>query len=78
MLHAIFNAYWEALTFELPRLEPGMTGWRRILDTSLASPDDLQLGGGAPPVDDGEYRVGPRSVVILASPRDTATQEVVA
>jgi glycogen operon protein len=78
VLHAIFNAYWEALTFELPLLEAGMTGWRRIVDTSLPSPDDLRLAGEAPAVDEGSYRAGPRSVVILASSRDTATQEVVA
>jgi hypothetical protein len=55
-----------------------MTGWRRIVDTSLPSPDDLRLAGEAPAVDEGSYRAGPRSVVILACSRDTATQEVVA
>jgi isoamylase len=69
VLHLILNAYWEALDFAVPPLEPGMAGWRRIVDTSLASPDDLSSAVDAPSVDGGTYRAGPRSVVVLASPR---------
>ena len=36
----MINAYWEALAFELPPTEEG-AGWRRWIDTSLASPDDI-------------------------------------
>ncbi len=69
VLHVILNAYWEALEFEVPPLESGMDVWRRIVDTSNASPDDLATLGDAPEVDGGVYRAGPRSVVVLASLR---------
>src|SRR5215471_11953238 len=38
-LHMIMNAYWEPLDFELPAPEPDK--WRRWIDTSLESPDDI-------------------------------------
>ena len=43
-------------------------GWRVLVDTSLASPDDVRQFAGAPAVDGPAYRVGPRSVVLLARP----------
>jgi isoamylase len=61
--HLILNAYWEPLTFELPKLERGT--WRRWIDTSLDSPDDVVPWEKAPPVQDGAYRVSDRSVVML-------------
>jgi len=64
-LHLIMNAYWEPLDFELPRAtedEP----WRRWIDTSLASPEDIVPWDTAAPVaNPGLYRTGPRSVVVL-------------
>ena len=72
-LEVIFNAYWEALDFELPR--PGDDGepWRRVVDTSLDPPDDIAVGPAEPvEVTGATYRVGPRSVVVLAAPRDPA------
>ena len=42
-LHLIFNAYWEPLDFELPPPAPTPRGWRRVIDTSLASPDDIAV-----------------------------------
>jgi glycogen operon protein len=67
LLHAMFNAYWEALTFELPhsagdRLQP----WRRCLDTALPAPDDIQRWQDAPGVTTPAYTVQPRSVAVLA------------
>jgi glycogen operon protein len=42
LLHGIFNAHREPLTFELPAAVAGAEAkWRRILDTALASPDDI-------------------------------------
>jgi pullulanase/glycogen debranching enzyme len=70
-LELIFNAYWEALDFALPR--PGADGesWLRIIDTSLASPGDIALDPAeAIEVTGDTYRVGPRSVVVLASRRE--------
>jgi isoamylase len=67
ILHAVFNAYGEALTFELPP-GPGdlRHGWRRCIDTFLPSPHDIQRWQDAPAVMASRYTVQPRSVVVLA------------
>ena len=72
-LHIIANAYWEPLDFALPVPVEG-AAWQRILDTTLASPDDIRFGGEAPAVEASSYRVGPRSVVVLAA-RPAVPQE---
>lgn len=59
-LYVIANAWWEPLEFRIQR--PGR--WRRVVDTSLPSPDDIVPDDAAAPVDQS-YDVGPRSVVIL-------------
>jgi glycogen operon protein len=64
--HVIFNAYWEALEFDLTAAAQG-TKWRRWIDTSLDSPDDIVEWRAAPPVAARIYRAGPRSVVVLYS-----------
>jgi glycogen operon protein len=65
--HAMFNAYWETLTFELPLpAADGQQTWRRCIDTALDSPDDIQLWQTAPKVEQQTYMVQPRSVVLLA------------
>jgi glycogen operon protein len=66
LFHAILNAYWETLEFEVPR--PGAAdgnSWRRWIDTSLDSPDDIVEWEVAPTVAGDTYRAGPRSVVVL-------------
>jgi isoamylase len=67
LLHGMVNAYWEPLTFELPRVatEPGQA-WRRCIDTALASPDDINPWSAAPVVKQTTYVAQPRSVVLLA------------
>jgi glycogen operon protein len=67
LLHAMFNAYWEALRFELPH-SPGdlFSAWRRCLDTALASPDDIRSWQDAAAVTTSSYTVQPRSVAVLA------------
>jgi isoamylase len=70
LVFAIFNAYWEPLAFELPRV-PGENSapWRRWIDTSLESPQEIVEWRRASPVSGYTYQVGPRSVVVLwASP----------
>ncbi len=63
-VHVICNAWWEPLNFELP--DPGVAGsWRRIVDTDLASPDDLAIEPVAAPLVGASYRVAGRSVVVL-------------
>ena len=65
-LYMIFNAYWEPLEFELP-FEKYASGdpWRRWIDTSRDSPNDIQDWPSAPVVTGQTYRAGPRSVVVL-------------
>ncbi len=68
LTHFILNAYWEPLEFELPPapLAPG-TGWRRMIDTFLPSPEDICGPTDAPLIDGSSYLVQPRSVVVLVA-----------
>jgi glycogen operon protein len=70
--HLIFNAYWEPLEFELPA-ETHAAGhpWRRWIDTSLESPQDIQDWPAAPVVTEQTYCAGPRSVVVLIAAANT-------
>jgi len=66
LMHFALSAYQDPLDFELPELpEWATSGWRRIVDTSLESPDDITLPPDAPRVDGPSYRVRGRSVVVL-------------
>ena len=60
-LHVIVNAYWEALEFEIPPPGEAHSGWRRIIDTSVESPDDVCAWADAPAVQSATYLVPPRS-----------------
>ncbi len=62
-ISVMMNAYWEALSFELPTA----ARWRRLVDTSLASPLDIVAETDAVPLDRPNYDVGPRSTVVLIS-----------
>jgi isoamylase len=64
-LYMIFNAYWEPLRCELPA--PAHGTWRRVIDSSLAPPDDYCAPESAPPAGEREYLAGARSVVVLAA-----------
>ena len=44
---------------------PSEDVWRRAVDTSLASPDDIATAGSEPAVGGLQYQVGPRSIVVL-------------
>jgi isoamylase len=65
-VYLAMNAYWEALEFALPPRPPD-AAWRRWIDTTRESPDDIVEWTATPPVSGGVYRVGPRSVVALVS-----------
>jgi glycogen operon protein len=68
-LHGMLNAYWEPLRFQLPRARPDTPGaWRRWIDTSLRSPDDIVDWEHAPELTDASYLVQPRSVAFLIEP----------
>jgi len=64
--HVICNAWWEPLDFELP--DPGPGGeWRRRIDTSLPSPDDIAQHQRTAARASGPYRVEGRTVVVLVA-----------
>jgi isoamylase len=64
--HVIFNAYWQPLDFELPRLDNAAANpWRRWIDTALDSPHDILEWAKAEPLHGYNYRAESRSVVML-------------
>jgi isoamylase len=65
-IHAMLNAYWEPLTFELPsNARTTSVHWRRWIDTSLPSPEDICRWEEAPVLTRPNYVVAPRSLVLL-------------
>jgi isoamylase len=65
-LHVMFNAYWEALDFDLPPAPAAAASrWQRWIDTSRESPEDIRDVSSGPPVPGSQYRVEPRSVAAL-------------
>jgi isoamylase len=65
-LHCILNAYWEPLDFELPATgNGGKDPWRRWIDTSLDSPNDIVDWRTSPLIPGRTYRAGPRSMAVL-------------
>jgi len=68
LFHSIFNAYWQALDFELSRVDkPSENPWRRWIDTALDSPHDILQWETAESVPGYVYRVQARSVVMLCA-----------
>ena len=65
--HLIFNAYWEPIQFELPKVPVTFSPWKRVVDTDLASPDDI--GPGVALDDITTYLAQSRSTVILRAER---------
>ncbi len=64
--HALLNAYWQPLDFELPPISgSAATHWLRLIDTSLDSPDDIVEAKTGVVVQNFQYRVNPRSCVLL-------------
>jgi isoamylase len=62
--HVIFNAYWEPLNFEIPSAPSGKK-WCRLIDTNLASPDDIVDEKNAVIINDNSYYAEKRSVILL-------------
>lgn len=63
-LFIIFNAYWEALDFAVPRAGSGRR-WARVVDTSLLPPEDFCNPPHPIPEAPRSYLASPRSAVIL-------------
>lgn len=64
--HIIFNAFWQALSFTLPDLRAGQK-WRRLVDTSLTSPNDFSNPPHLLKPGQQQYQVQARSAVILSA-----------
>ncbi|HUN75420.1 MAG TPA: glycogen debranching protein GlgX [Steroidobacteraceae bacterium] len=67
VLYLLLNAYWGALTFELPQLAGGHAYWRRCMDTARTPPEDICFDLEAPLVSSPTVLVEPRSVVALVA-----------
>ena len=63
-IHCLFNAFWEALPFELP---PAESGWRLLVDTGVPAPGDASDWDAAPTVEGRSYLAQARSVVVLGA-----------
>jgi len=59
----MINAYWRDLAFTIQ--EGRSAEWRRVADTSLASPDDIADAGKGFPISGLQYPVKARSIVVL-------------
>jgi len=75
--HFMVNSYSEKLTFELPPPKgfPGSC-WRRWLDTSYASPDDIVPWDEAKSLNGTTYDLLPRSMAALLARFDSSEDEV--
>ncbi len=62
-LYVMINVYWEDLLFTIQ--EGQASDWRRVIDTSLHSPEDFREPGLEPTVSSLQYQVKARSVVVL-------------
>ena len=65
VFHIMINAFWEELRFEVPPEDLSGSGWKRWIDTSRETPDDICYWDEAEAVRENVYPVQPRSVVIL-------------
>ena len=64
-IYVMISAYWEELNFEVQ--EGTAREWKRIVDTSLPSPEDFSDSGW--PLERANYVVAPRSIVVLLRPK---------
>ena len=63
--YLILSAYWEPLSFELPKLNDSGSQWCRWIDTALESPNDIVGWRVAKPIVGRNYQAEARSVVVL-------------
>jgi isoamylase len=72
-IYVMINAGPETLTFQI---QAGKAGdWKRVVDTSLASPEDILEKPHEIVVSSATYEVRARSVVVLVRPRTTILAE---
>ncbi len=65
-MHYMVNAHSEPLTFEIPSPDHHDSNcWKRLIDTSLESPDDICDLADTPEITGSKYYVNARSMVVL-------------
>lgn len=64
-IYAMINGYWGELEFQIQEGSP--QEWMRVVDTSSPSPDDFSEIGV--PLEQMNYKVAPRSMVVLTRPQ---------
>jgi len=74
-LCVMINAWWESLRFTLPPADFGVEQWRRWIDTSLASPQDIVPWEQALAIDQHSCTVAPRAVVVLIAGHQALTTQ---
>jgi len=62
-LYVMINAFWGPARFHIQ--EGGAGDWKRLVDTSRLSPEDIAEPGSEWPVGSLDYEVAPRCVVVL-------------
>jgi len=76
-VYVIFNAYWEALEFDLPDVEAGgQIVWHRWIDTFHEPPEDIVSWEAALPLTGYTYRVESRSAVVLWAQIDAEKRDI--
>jgi len=65
-LYVMINGHWEDVVFTVQEGREG--DWRRVVDTSLSSPDDMAEPGRGEPVSSLDMPVRARSIVVLERP----------
>ena len=66
-IYMAFNAWRDPLTFTIPAPPQG-GGWKRVIDTAMASPLDIVPEYIAPKIPpETAYSVAPHSVIVLVS-----------
>jgi glycogen operon protein len=61
--YVMINAFWKDLVFTIQEGRAGV--WRRVVDTSLVSPDDFAEASRGYPTSSLKYLVKARSIVVL-------------
>lgn len=68
MYHLVFNAYHEALEFQIPPVSgKNGSGWRRLMDTYLDPPNDVCYWQDAQTISGSSYTAQPYSIIVFCA-----------
>ena len=62
-IYVMINASWKTLDFTFQEGQPGE--WKRIIDTSLDTPNDFADAGDAPILASSTFKLQPRSIAVF-------------